>query len=127
MKYESDPRFEAYYLEDSYVLGLEENEPSRLAFSLLLALTPKHPLYVPPSTAEQHCYRNGLLAFEGVTAIDWTERHFKPTSDKDGTIDYGNIDAFEITPDGYYVVNGEWGRVTLKAKRASITLSSKNQ
>ena len=123
MKYETDPRFEAYYLEDSYVLGLEENEPSRLGFSLLLALTPKHPLYVRPSPAEQHCYRNGVLAFEGVTAIDWTDRHFRPISDKAGAIDYGNIDAFEINPRGSYVVKGEWGRVTLKAKRASMTVS----
>ena len=123
MKYETDSRFEAYYLEDSYVLGLEENEPSRLGFSLLLALTPKHPLYVRPSPAEQHCYRNGVLAFEGVTAIDWTDRHFRPISDKAGAIDYGNIDAFEINPRGSYVVKGEWGRVTLKAKRASMTVS----
>ena len=122
MKYEGDPRFDGYLLEDSYVLGLDESDPSRLAFSLLFALTPKHPLYVPPTTSERHCYRKGALVFEGVTAIEWMERHFRAAKDPDGTLDYGNIDVFEID-NRIYRVEGEWGRVTVTAERASITLS----
>jgi hypothetical protein len=123
MKYERDARFDTYYLEDSYVLGLDESEPSRLTFSLALVLTPKHPLYVAPSPHEQYCFRNGDLAFEGITALDWVERHFNPSTDADGQIDYGNIDVFTIGPEGRYFVEGDWGRVALTAKFARITVS----
>ena len=123
MKYENDPRFDGYYLEDSYLLSVDESEPSRLAFSLLLVLTSKHALYSAPKPSEQHCYRNVLLVFEGVSAVDWTARSFKPVRDLDGAIDYGNIDVFEIDPAGRYYLEGEWGRVAVTAESASLRVS----
>jgi hypothetical protein len=123
MKYECDPRFDVYYLEDSYVLGVDESDPSKLAFSLLLVLTPKHPLYSAPKPNEQYCYRNGALIFEGVRAADWTNRNFKSSRDPDGTVDYGNVDAFKIEPDGRYLLEGGWGRVIVTAESAKIEVS----
>ena len=123
MNYECDRRFDSYYLEDSYVLGLDESEPLRLAFSLLLVLTPQHPLYSKPLPMEQHCYRNGTLVFEGVSSLRWTERSFKPLWDASGTVDYGNIDVFKIKPQGQYYLEGDWGSVRITARRAAITLS----
>ena len=123
MKYKNDSRFDAYYLEDSYLRAVDESEASRLAFSLLLALTPQYPLYSAPPPTDQHCYRNGTLTFEGVGNVNWEERQFKPLRDPDGSIDYGNIDAFEIEPEGRYRLEGEWGRVTLTAQRANIVVS----
>lgn len=123
MKYECDPRFDTYYLEDSYVLGFDESEPGRLAFSLLLVLTSKHPLYSAPKLGEQYCYRKGMLTFEKVNALHWARRSFTPTHDADGELDFGNIDIFEIEPERRYCLEGEWGQVILKAHSASITLS----
>jgi hypothetical protein len=123
VKYKNDSRFDAYYLEDSYVLALNESEPSRLVFSLLLALAPKHPFYSAPPPTDQHCYRNGTLTFEGVGNINWKTRKFEPLRDPDGSIDYGNIDVFEIEPEGRYCLEGEWGRVTLDAESANIRVS----
>jgi hypothetical protein len=120
MRYEDDPRFDSYYLEDSYVLGLDESEPSRLVFSLLLVLTPKHPFYSAPEPNEQYCYRNGALTFEGVSAINWAERTFRPVRDSAGEIDYGNIDVFELEANERYDLKGEWGRVTITAETARI-------
>ncbi len=123
MKYECDPRFDGYYLEDSYVLAVDESDPSRLAFSLLLVLTPKHPQYSVPKPREQYCYRNGALTFEGVSAISWAERTFRPSRDAAGEVDYGNIDAFELEAGGRYYLEGDWGRVTLTAESAKIAIS----
>lgn len=120
MKYECDLRFDAYYLEDSYVLGVDESDPSRLVFPLLLVLTPKHPLYSTPKPSEQHCYRNGALTFEGVSATNWAERTFRPCRDAAGEIDYGNIDVFEVEPGDQYYLEGTWGRVTVRAESARI-------
>ncbi|MBV8800229.1 MAG: hypothetical protein JO208_10540 [Alphaproteobacteria bacterium] len=124
MKYECDPRFEPYYLEDSYVLGVDESDSSRLAFSLLLVLTPRHPLYSAPNPNEQYCYRNGSLTFEGVSAINWADRTFKPVHDAAGEVDYGNIDVFELEPGDRYYLEGDWGRVTVTAKSARIEIAA---
>ena len=123
MNYECDPRFDTYYLEDSYVLGLDESDRSRLVLSLLVVLTSKHPLYLAPPPTEQHCYRKGMLIFDGVCEVNWISRHFKVIADPDGTVDYGNVDSFSIESEGRYQLKGEWGQVALTAKSASIVLS----
>jgi hypothetical protein len=58
-----------------------------------------------------------------VSATDWTERTFKPIRAPDGTVDYGNIDVFELEPGGRYYIEGEWGRLTVAAESANITVS----
>jgi hypothetical protein len=122
MRYECDLRFNTYYLQDSYVMGMDESDPSRIAFSLLLVLTPEHLLYAKPLPSEQHCYRRGVLAFCGVSSVNWTRRNFRPMTDATGEIDYGNIDIFELGPDNLYELDGDWGHVSLTAESASITL-----
>jgi hypothetical protein len=47
------------------------------------------------------------------------QRKFKATHDADGAIDYGNIDVFEIKPAGQYYLEGDWGRVMVRAESVS--------
>src|SRR4051812_32470875 len=123
MKYDCDPRFDMYYLEDSFVLEIAESD-ERIAFRLELVLTPKHPLYATPPPSEHHCYRTGALIFEGVRRVNWIERHFRFSTDASGERDLGNIDTFKLSPDGEYELEGSWGDVVIAAHNATITLDA---
>ena len=123
MKYDSDPRFAGYYLEDSYVLSVDQ-DGAEITFGLDCVLTPRHPEYVAPPPSEQHCYRRGMLVFADVSSANWQRRSDRAFTDASGARDYGNIDSFQIGAGGRYDLEGDWGSVEIVAASAAITLNS---
>ncbi|BAN46029.1 hypothetical protein [Metapseudomonas resinovorans] len=99
------------YLEDSYVLEIEEKE-NTLIFKLEAVLTENNPSYTPPRAGEQYCYSKATLGFYGIHLIKWLERNRKEFPDKTEKNDYGNIDIFRIE-DGTYILSGDWGVVEI--------------
>ena len=101
--------FENIYLEDSYVLEIKESN-EQLSFIMDIVLHENHYLYSKPLQGEQYCYKKGKIVFRRLNSIKWISRNLKPIIDIDGTEDFGNIDCFELSSDGYYI-EGEWGEV----------------
>lgn len=108
----------AVYLEDSYVLGILEDD-DRIMFDMEIVLTPDHPDYTPASEREQHCTRRGQLMFPGVTHRRWMLSGDPPATDATGKPDYGNIDTFSATERGYHL-SGDWGELDVKADLPTI-------
>ncbi|WP_258342231.1 hypothetical protein [Saccharopolyspora gregorii] len=121
MDYSEIPGLAPYYLEDSFVLAIEENEQS-LTFDLELVLTEKHPDYSPPKPGEQYCYADGRLVFNRPAGIDWISRHLRTNTDAAGEEDLGNID-FLKQEGGTWRLGGDWGEVLVTTDATpSITL-----
>ena len=95
------------YLEDSYILGIQEGK-NYLLFELDAALTPESPGYTPPN--EQCCYARSELLFDRITGTEWKQRTPQPYRDATGEVDYGNIDVSETLKGGYRI-EGDWGSV----------------
>lgn len=108
--YEWD-NFRNTYLEDSFVLDIEESK-EQLSFTVEIVLTEKHSLYAPPSENEQYCYKTAKIIFQKLKSVTWLNKSMKPFTDADDSEDYGNIDSFELSPDGYHLT-GDWGEVII--------------
>ncbi len=105
------PGFENLYLQDSWVLGLHETEKT-FHIDLEAVLTPEHPAWHDRKPGEQHPYRPVRIQFDNVQSVEWMDKHLEPTTDPDGSVDFGNIDSFEY--DGNrYEVQGGWGHVVV--------------
>ncbi|WP_153520424.1 hypothetical protein [Pseudomonas aeruginosa] len=61
MNYYDETCFANIYLEDSYVLAIEESV-STLSFAMELVLLESHPLYVKPAAGEAYCYWNAFIS-----------------------------------------------------------------
>lgn len=105
--------FKYIYLEDSFVLNIKETN-KELSFTVVIVLLEEHHLYTLPKTNEQYCYKNGKIIFENLKSIKWLHKYDRPSIDADGTIDYGNIDTFIISQNGYYL-SGDWGEVQIRS------------
>lgn len=103
--------FKNIYLEDSFVLGVEESE-DQLSFLVEIVLTEKHSLYEASLENEQYCYMTGKIIFQELKSVRWLTRNIQPYTDADDSEDYGNIDSFELTSDGYHLI-GDWGEVII--------------
>lgn len=109
--YPKFPGLAGVYLEDSYVLAIDE-APQQLSFTLLAVLTPEHPAYHAPPPGEHYCYANGKLAFTNASRIEWLRRSSRRYVDAAGDEDLGNIDVLTRS-DGAYFVEGDWGEVRI--------------
>jgi len=112
--YSTLPGLTSVYLEDSYVLGLEELADT-VRLELDVVLLPAHPLYRPPGPGDQYCMRRGTLLFPGARAVRLTRSGAPPAADATGELDYGNIDGFEKLADRTYRLFGEWGHLELES------------
>ncbi len=110
--------FENTYLEDSFVLSIEEFESS-LSFIVEVVLTENHPLYSSPNTGEQYCYRKGKIIFQELKSVEWSNRNTQPFTDAVDSEDYGNIDAFILDADGYHL-SGDWGEVVVNSSPVKL-------
>lgn len=111
------------YLEDSYVLGIQES-PGRLVFRMEFVLQETHPEYEVPGPEVQYCYRRGELVFESVSDISWSRRGSVPAVDATGEIDLGNIDAL-LNKEGRFRLFGDWSDVRVRSAAPHIRLTSK--
>ena len=114
------PGFEDLYLEDSWLLEIRPGEET-LTISADLVLRESHPAYRTPRSGEQYCYRAGLITFDEVTALSWTDRSHMPAIDASGEEDLGSFDQFEVE-DGWYVLTGDFGRIVVASKPPRVTL-----
>ncbi|QZP35860.1 hypothetical protein [Pseudomonas sp. DR48] len=110
-----------FYLEDSYVLSIDEAAGS-LTFELEAVLTKNHPQYEEPQNGEQYCYRKVLLRFFSVDSIEWLDRRLIGFVDSTGDLDYGNIDSF-VSDDGAYILSGDWGRVIIRGGEVEAVIT----
>ena len=112
VSYSELPGLENVYLEDSFVLDIEESS-DKLVFELDAVLTPAHPSYAPPRPDEQYCYRRARLQFK-TDSVSWLARSQSRFRDAAGEEDLGNIDVF--TADcGHYHLEGDWGTVEIES------------
>lgn len=99
------------YLEDSYVLAIEESV-STLSFTMDLVLLESHPLYEKPTAGEQYCYRKARIHFCQTQFVLWHKRSALISKDADGRADLGNVDTFRIEGPTYHLT-GDWGAVSV--------------
>lgn len=116
--YETLPTLAHVYLEDSYVLSIDET-PHSLTFQLDAVLTPGHPLYHQPRPGEQYCYVNGTLTFGSASQVKWISRTGASYRDANDEEDQGNIDYLEPGPDGYHL-GGDWGEVQVQSSQPPV-------
>lgn len=111
MNYWELPGLDDVYLEDSWVREVQIGDSS-IRFTLDLVLRENSPRYTPPLSGEQYCYAPATLEFDHATQIKWTPSDIKPAVDPDGSVDFGNIDNFEVDGDVYHL-EGDWGEATI--------------
>ena len=105
------PGLDGVYLEDSYVLAIEESA-GRVTFRLDAVLTPEHPAYRDPPAGQHHWYATGDLVFPEATSVHWVRRSTLRYTDASGDTDLGNVDVCRVDGD-VLVVQGDWGEVHL--------------
>jgi hypothetical protein len=91
--YDQLPGLEHLYLEDSYLLGIHEDD-DELRFEIEAVLTERHPRYVPRKPDEAYTYLRVAIVFPEPRSVTWIERTMKPIVGRDAEPDYGNIDSF---------------------------------
>lgn len=117
--YHKLPGLETLYLEDSYVLSIDEAADTFTIF-LDCVLTEKDPDYHLPKAREHHCYRKLNLTFAPTREVIWLRKDFQWSTDASGEEDLGNIDTFEKHEDGIYELSGGWGVVRIEADAIKI-------
>jgi hypothetical protein len=119
--YDELPGLEHLYLEDSFVLGIDEREGG-IAFTLEAVLTEDHRCYHPPEPGEQYCYARVVLTFAKASAVEWLERSDHVFTDPDGTQDLGGIDFLRWDGDRYDIA-GDWGHLRFRSAPPEVTAS----
>ena len=115
--------FDNILLEDTFVLSWHQASAS-LTFNVLASLLQSHPEASAPASGEWACYRPGAIQFSGVSSIDGLlhQESVTPTTDPDGSVDYGCIDDLALVRPGEYRIAGEFGVVTVVAREVSFVL-----
>ncbi len=116
--YEKIACLQHIYLEDSWVVRLSEIQNS-IEFELEAVLTKEHPEYHPPKPNEQYCYKKLVLQLGNCKHVNWIQKSFRPFTDANGAIDFGNIDHFNVT-DNKLHLSGDWGEVRLECSSISL-------
>jgi hypothetical protein len=117
--YETLPGLEHLYLEDSWVLGVNESATS-LSFDLDAVITEQHPGWHPPKPGEQYAYRRVALTFPALRSVEWLRRGGRPATDASGETDWGNIDSFMVGDGGVYELEGDWGHVRVASDQPEV-------
>ena len=119
--YWSIPALENVYLEDSWVLSISA-QPGSLVLAVDVVLREQHPVYRTPGAEEQYCYRRGILRFDGVTTLSWSEQGAPPAVDATGQPDFGSFDQFEVEG-ARYRLSGDFGLIALEADPPTLELT----
>lgn len=117
-KYYEWDNFNNIYLEDSFVLGIDESE-KQVSFTLEMVLTEDHPMYSPPRKDEQYCCKKGKIVFQDLKGVRWLNKNMQPFTDANESKDYGNIDSFELSSEGYHLL-GDWGEVIINSSEPRV-------
>ena len=79
-KYYDWDSFKNIYLEDSFVLGIEESD-NQMSFIVEMVLTENHPMYSSRHKDEQYCYKKGKIIFQDVKSVKWLNKNTRPFTD----------------------------------------------
>lgn len=120
IEYPKFPGFESIFLEDSFVLRIDEGQ-YEIAFLLEVVLLPGHVQFTEPSSEESHCYVKGRLEFSNIRHCQWNHKHLVPILDADGSADFGSIDYLYLRGENY-VLGGDWGELELISDSPRIRL-----
>lgn len=110
--------FADIYLEDSFVLSIDEAE-DEISFTIEVVLTENHPLYIKPKPNEQYCYKKGKIIFQNLKSFKWLKKNNKFFTDATGSKDYGNIDSFQLSNKGYEL-SGDWGYLVVSSSPVKL-------
>ena len=111
-------------LNDSFVLDWEF-QGSKLEFSLEASIWPGSKYYSKPEPEEYTCYKPAKLKFISVEKIYGliSQESAQSTIDKQGEIDYGNIEVFEKTKSGFYI-EGNFGKVVINEGKMEFIIET---
>lgn len=98
---------------NSYVLGLRI-EPYAVFLRMDFVLSPSHPQYRPPPPNESACFRRGTLTIKGFKRLTWEATNVPPARDADAELDWGCLDVFRRTSEGWYL-EGDWGNIVVES------------
>ena len=117
--------FDGVMITDTFVLGWCREE-DRLVFEVVASLWPGHPAYESPRPGEWTCYKKARLVFCEVCAVNGLPdpSAVAPTTDADGSQDFGSLSELAIEPGGYRIA-GDFGMVHVQA--GSVRLEIVNQ
>jgi hypothetical protein len=121
LDYPTFPGFEHIYLEDSYVLDVE-NDTQYCEIKMDFVLTEGHPLYQKPGSEEAHCFRRGVIRFERLKNAKWIGRTETAARDATGEIDFGCLEEFFFDGEKY-ILFGEIGRLEIWADPPIVSYS----
>jgi len=90
--------------QDSFVLGWEVSE-NQFSIQLEASIWPSSVHYVKPKPNEYTCYKKAVLTFSDFSSISCVngQSAIEPTTDIDGSIDYGNINSLIKTESGFFI------------------------
>ncbi|WP_083607995.1 hypothetical protein [Teredinibacter haidensis] len=106
--------FKGIDLNDSFVLSWYY-EADNVSFELDASIWPESEYYSTPKKNEYTCYRKATLEFVGVKKVSGLKLRelVQPTTDPDGSVDYGKIDELNVADDSFLVV-GDFGKVNIQ-------------
>ncbi len=116
--YDHLPGFEDLYLEGSFVLAIQE-APGLVSFALNAALRPTHPWY-EARPMDAHSFFRVEIVFSSVRSVSWHARRQLAYKDADGRTDRGTLDVFIADGNGAYVLEGDWGAVSIESAAPSV-------
>lgn len=117
-KYYEWDQFKNIYLEDSFVLNIEDKD-NKITFTVEAVLTEKHPHYSPPQQNEKYCYKTLKIVFNNMNSVKWFRRSGMVFTDADHNEDHGNIDCFELLSEEYHLA-GDWGEVRISSSEPEV-------
>jgi hypothetical protein len=113
------PGLEDVMIVGAFVLDIVD-EPGLFRFLVNAALRRTHPWYEAPDAASAHCFRRLLVTFRAVRRVTWFARSERVYYDAERRMDRGCIDAFVAEPQGRYLVEGDWGGVTIESASPTV-------
>lgn len=109
-------------LQDSFILGwaVSENE---FSIQLEASIWPSSVHYTRPKPSEYTCYKKAALTFFNFSHISSVKEQTEitPTTDLDGSLDYGNIDSFSKTASGFSI-SACFGNVTVISGKVVLSV-----
>lgn len=121
LDYEALPGLEDVLVEGSFVLDVVD-EPGTVRVLIHAAVTTSHPWYAPPDPASPHCFLLLQIVFRSVRKVAWFARSELAYVDAEGRRDRGCIDRFVAVADGSYLLEGDWGGLTIASAAPMVHL-----
>jgi hypothetical protein len=113
---------EHFVLEESWVLAIEAS-PGHLVLRVDLVLDKDHPDLEPAAAGETHYSRPGLMVFDDVADLSWTNQPSRPAVDANGEEDWGHIDSM-LWDKNHYEFSGDFGRLSISAGEVRCRLET---